>query len=379
MIQGFENWGLGGLKMTGPMLKNFLGRFLLFAIFCIPAMLATGCENNSSSGSPDAACAETGETLNSLESIHADINYGFYTDFNPVSYAKTQNPDDPAFNTPFGYEPDLIAAAERLSGNRIRFNHIGIGSPFSGIWLKSASEDFDLVGGGITALEQRRFTSGRPGTPVTTFGVAHIQFRQSLLVHANSAIMSHDDLDGSTRVGVVKDTTGESYLLRVTGITDEEGYVRAGTVIVLKDVSGDESTLTTGERTHRIRSSGSTEGIENRVSLQAGDDAPVVIYFSSEEKETEAITNGDVDALAGSRIGHLVRAHASDGRLKVTAVDTEVSEGGAFSYPNTPEGDHLRQTMNSLINCLTDNGSIGFPQWHENPRVFFERAKRNAF
>ena len=365
--------------MTGSMLKNLPGRFLLFAVFCIPAMLATGCGNNSSSGLPDAACAEAGETLNRPESIHANINYGFYTDFNPVSYAKTQNPDDPAFDTPFGYEPDLIAAAERLSGNRIRFSRIGIGSPFSGIWLKSASGDFDLVGGGITALEQRRFAPERPGTPVTTFGVAHIQFRQSLLVPADSSIMSHGDLDGSTRVGVIKDTTGESYLLRVAGITDEEGYVRAGTVIMLKDAFGNESTLTTGEQTHRIRSSGSTGGIENRVSLRAGGDAPVVIYFPSEEKETQAITNGDVDALAGSRIGHLVRAQASDGRLRVTAVDTEVSEGGAFSYPNTPEGDQLRQMMNSLIKCLTDNGSIGFPQWHENPRVFLERAQRNAF
>lgn len=362
------------------MLKNLLGRFLLFVVFCVPALLATGCGNDSSSGLPDAACAEAGEALNHLESVHADISYGFYTDFNPVSYAKTQNPDDPAFNTSFGYEPDLIAAAEQLSGNRIRFSHIGIGSPFSGIWLKSASEGFDLVGGGITALEQRRFASERPETPVITFGVAHIQFRQSLLVRTDSAIMSHGDLDGSTRVGVIKDTTGESYLLRVTGITDEEGYVRAGTVIVIKDASGEESTLPpTGERTHRIRSSGSTGDIENRVSLRAGGDAPLVIYFSSEQKETEAITNGDVDALAGSRIGHLVRAQASDGRLRVTAVDTEVSEGGAFSYPNTPEGDQLRQTMNSLINCLTDNGSIGFLQWHENPRVFLERAERNAF
>ncbi len=375
MIQESETRDLGGVKI---MLKNLFGRFLLFAVFCVPALLATGCGNESSSGLPDAACTEAGEVLNRLES--ADINYGFYTDFSPVSYAKTQNPDDPAFNTPFGYEPDLIAAADRLSGDHLRFRHIGIGSPFSGIWLKSASEDFDLVGGGITALEERRFASDNPETPVVTFGVAHIQFRQSLLVPADSAIMSYDDLDSSTRVGAIKDTTGESYLLRATGITDDEGYVRAGTVITLKDGSGEESRVMTGERTHRIRSSGSTGGIENRVRLRApGDDAPLVIYFSSEEKETEAITNGDVDALAGSRIGHLLRAEDSDGRLRVTAVDNETSEGGAFSYPNTQEGDQLRQTMNSLISCLTDNGSIGFSQWHENPRVFLERAQRNAF
>lgn len=351
-------------------------RSLLFVALCALLLLAAGCGNTSH---PAGACADVPKALDLLESFPANIRYGFYTDFKPISYADTQDPDNPAFDSPKGYEPDLVEAAARLSHNRLRVTPAGIGTPFSGIWLKSASGRFDIVGGGITALEERRFDPDDPETPIITFGTSHVRFRQSLLVRADSPIMSHDDLDSSTSVGVLRDTTGESQMLRLTGITDAEGYVRSGTVITLGDDSGAGSAVTAGERSHRITSSSSTEGIRNRTRLQApGDDVPLVVYLSSQAEQIAAVADGDVDAAAGSEIGYLIATRASGGRLRVTAVDTENPENGAFSYPNTQKGDRLRLTMDTLINCLTDGGEIGFARWHENPQVFLERAQRYA-
>ena len=352
------------------------GRLFSFMIPCVLLLLAAGCGNGSQ---PADACAGVPGTLDRLESPPVNIRYGFYTDFNPISYAETQDPDDPGFNMPRGYEPDLIEAAVRLSRDRFQVTPAGIGSPFGGIWLKSASGRFDMVGGGITALEGRRFDPDDPETPLITFGTGHVRFLQSLLVRADSPVTSHDDLDSSTSVGVLRDTTGESRLLRLTGITDGEGYVRAGTVITLGDDSEEGSEVTAGAGTHRITSSGSTKGIRSRVRLRApGDDVPLVLYFSSEAEQVAAVKDGRVDAAARGEIGNLIAARAAGGLLRVTAVDAENPETGAFSYPNTPEGDSLRLAMDILVNCLTDGGEIGFARWHENPGVFLERARRYA-
>ena len=88
-----------------------------------------------------------------------------------------------------GYEPDLGAAVETFSGGRLSFNALGIGNPFSGIWLKAAQEPYDRVGGSITSLPER--TRDAQGRPVIRFGVGHISFSQSLLVRAASAIERH--------------------------------------------------------------------------------------------------------------------------------------------------------------------------------------------
>ncbi len=119
--------------------------------------------------------------------------------------------------------------------------------------------------------------------------------------------------------------------------------------------------------------------IETRKRLVGpGDDIPEIQYFSSENEQIEAVTDGAVDAVARGEVGNQHAADNSNGELRVTAVERDNSEDIAFSYPHTPEGDSLRGIMDKLINCLTDGGSIGFAQWHENPRIFLERAERNA-
>ena len=34
--------------------------------------------------------------------------------------------------------------------------------------------------------------------------------------------------------------------------------------------------------------------------------------------------------------------------------------------------------MDALLTCLTDDGAIGFPQWHADAQVYQERAARLA-
>ena len=161
---------------------------------------------------------------------NAGVQYGFYIDFNPVSYSVEQGS---AEHRPMGYEPDLVAAVETFSGGRLSFNALGIGNPFSGIWLKAVQEPYDMVGGGITALPER--TRDAQGRPVIRFGVGHISFSQLLLVRAASTIERHDDLTSEHRVGTYRGTTGEKRLLELTGIIDTSGFIRAGTRVLLAD------------------------------------------------------------------------------------------------------------------------------------------------
>ena len=350
-------------------------RALTISVIGVLMLLPAGVSGDAPPPGVDAACAAVGTAVDNLLSRHVPVRYGFYTDFQPLSYAANQDPGDPAFDVPLGYEPDLISAITTLSNDLIQFVPGGIGNPFSGIWLLSADERFDMVGGGITALDERRFHPPGATAARVTFGVGHVRFRQSLLVRNDSAIVSHDDLDDSTTVGVLRGTTGESRLLRLAGITDEEGYLPSATVIALAD----KATLVTGERTHRITASGATSGIETRIRLQApGVEIPPVVYLASDDAQIAAVTNGSVDAIARGEVGNLIAARDSGGALRVVAIDHGNVEYGAFSYPNTADGDSLRSGMDHLLNCLTDNGNIGFAQWHEDAQVFQRRAARHA-
>ncbi len=59
--------------------------------------------------------------------------------------------------------------------------------------------------------------------------------------------------------------------------------------------------------------------------------------------------------------------------LRVTAIDTEGNEWGAFSYPDTPAGNALRRVMNAAITCLTANGTVEFSQWFDSRGTLFSK------
>ena len=318
-------------------------------------------------GATAAACEAAREMLADLPAMR--VQYGFYTDFNPMSYSIAS-----AVDQPMGYEPDLVAAVETFSKGKLSFDTLGIGNPFSGIWLKAAQESYDMVGGGITALPER--TRDADGRQVIRFGVAHVSFRQSLLVRSESAINRHADLTSEHRVGVLRGTTGEKRLLELTGIIDAEGFLRSGTKVQL---AGGDVLIAGGPDSGaalRIAAGTGSVAIATRVRLTpAGDDRPEVLYFNSDSEQLTALLEGEVVALARGELGNRVTARDTPG-LRVTAIDTEGNEWGAFSYPDTPAGNALRRSMNAAITCLTAHGTIGFSQWFESGgAIFSERAE----
>ena len=301
------------------------------------------------------------------------VKYGFYTDFDPLSHAATQDAADPAFNLPLGYEPSLVAGVEAFAAGRLVFDRAGIGNPFSGIWLKAAEAAYDMVGGGITALASR--TLDADGNEAIRFGTGHIGFRQSLLVRTESTVARHSDLTSAHRVGALRGTTGEARFLTLTGIVDADGRVRPGTRIELAD----GSVLTAGnpgsEQEVRIGPSVVAGAASTRVRLTPPtDDQPQVLYFESEAGQLDALVAREVDAVARGEIGNLIAARELPG-LKVTALDNSSTEQAAFSYPATSEGDELRETMNKVIRCLTNDGAVGFQDWlASGGTVFTDRA-----
>ena len=327
-----------------------------------------GCGGGSETPEPStaAACEAARETLADFPAMR--VNYGFYADFKPVSYSLVPVPLYLSFHQPRGYEPDLAAAVETFSRGRLSFNTLGIGNPFSGIWLKAAQEPYDMVGGGITALPER--TRDADGRQVIRFGVGHISFRQSLLVRSESVIDQHDDLTSEHRVGTYRGTTGEKQLLELTGIIDAVGFLRAGTRVQLAD----GTLLTAGppgsESALLIAASTGSAAIATRVRLTPpGDDQPEVLYFDSDGEQTGALLEGAVDAVAGDEFGNRFTARDTPG-LRVTAI-VGSNERGAFSYPDTPAGDALREAMNAAITCLTANGNTGFAEWFDSDGTIF--------
>ena len=321
-------------------------------------------------GSAAAVCETARQTLADLPATR--VNYGFYTDFNPVSYSDARVPG--FGHRPMGYEPDLVAAIEIFSRGRLTFNAMGIGNPFSGIWLKAAQEPYDMVGGGITALPER--TRDADGQPVIRFGVGHIRFSQSLLVRSTSVIQRHDDLSAAHRVGVLRGTTGERRLLELTGIIDAAGFLRSGTRVQLASGAVEVAGAPGSAGALRIAAGTGSAAIATRVRLTPpGDDRPEVFYFDSDGEQINALLEGKVDAVARGEVGNRIASRDTPG-LRVTTVDAAGNEQGAFSYPDTSAGNALRVAMNAAVGCLIANGTVGFAQWLASDGAVFSRRAR---
>ena len=271
-----------------------------------------------------------------------------------------------------GYEADLLSAIEAMDGFGLRFARSPI-TEWGGIWLMAASDSFDMIGGGITALDSR--TRDADGTTVIAFTEPHIEFRQSLLVRAADAerIRHHDDLRASDLVRVLASTTGEARLLQLLDITDGDGrlvpgtrvHTPAGVVLV-----GDDGQ-------HSIAASGASADLANRTRLEPADpNLPDVVYLgqlAGEQELLDALARGDVDAIARGTIGNTAAALDTDGQLVVTALDDAVEHGGfAIDAANT----ELRSAINTAVAWLTDNGRIGIAHWLADNTVFATRDRQ---
>ena len=307
------------------------------------------------------------------------LNVGFYDAFSPVSYSLAQ--------THLGYEADLLTALEVMETPNLSFTRKPI-SQWENIWLLAATANYDIIGGGITILEDR--TKDATGTPLVTFTTPHIVFRQSLLVRAEDAgrIQNYTDLTRDVRVGVLRGTTGEARLLQITGIVNANGVVAAGTRIdtptgsVIADSTVD----------YKITAAGSTPNIENRFTLYpSADNMPQVNYpvnmpnqdfqplilrplieLPEELVLIISLQDNRIDALARGEIGNRDAAAASAGTFVVTALDEQVEYGG---FTVARENTELLELLNKRIDYLTDNGNIGYAQWVVDNGVFMKRAQ----
>ncbi len=324
----------------------------MFALVRITAVLLAAVLLAACAGRPDA------------------LNVGFYAYFAPVSYSADENPDAPGYNTHMGYEADLLTALEAMEGSALSFNRKAI-AEWPGIWLRSADDNYDIVGGGITILDSRTRDEG--GNTVVAFTNGHIAFRQSLLVRAEDVarLSNHDALTSEVRVGVLAGTTGEARLLQLTGLADDNGVLAAGTRIE----TGAGEAVADGSAEYTITAAMASPRLEERRHLYPPDDSmPQVVYLGDalgERELLEALANGDIDALARGEIGNTDATQESDGTFAVTALDNAVEYGG---FTVAADDAELLALLNERINYLTDNRRIGYAEWRADPTVFMQRA-----
>ena len=334
-----------------------------------------GCSSDTGNTAADSLCAAANETLATMPERGRTVRYAFYSDFRPLSFANSQDPDSPDFHSALGYEPALARAASVLSGGKLHLEITGVGNPFQGIWLlPGTDEQIDMVGGGITALPQRRFAPDIPAEPLVTFGVGHVQFRQSLLVRHDSDIHAYADLAGKT-VAALHGTTGEARLLQLLALADDKSLLAEGTRILL----GNGETVVADGQSQRISAAAATPELRDRIALSGPTNrSATLVYQPDEATALRALNEGRVDAFARGAIGNAVAAQQSDGLLRIAVFDERQVEQGAFVYAASAEGDEVRHLMDSLLGCLTRGGDIGFDDWYGDRQVFMRRAERYA-
>lgn len=306
------------------------------------------------------ACTAGGRTL----------NYGFYSDFDPLSYSEDREPGSAGFDEHRGYEADLVSALEAMEGAELRFDRKAI-ADWPGIWLLPATPEYDLVGGGITILETR--TRDESGAEVVRFTSGHVTFRQSLLVRAADAsrIATYESLDSSLKVGVLSGTTGEGRLLQLTGLADEDGVLIEGARIIT--ASGE--VVADGTAAFTIGSAFVSPNLRDRQRLvPPRDDLPQVVFHpgdASVETMLAALRDGATDAFARGEIGNRDAA-AADAAFVVTALDERAEFGGfVFAVDDT----ELHACVDAKVDYLTDDRNFGYAEWKANAAVFRERAE----
>ena len=315
----------------------------------------------SSAFTPPEACSDGEE----------DLKVGFYAYFAPVSHSADEDPSSDGFHTHAGYEATLLSALEAMEDSGLSFSRSPI-EPWEDIWLKSAGDEYDIVGGGITILDSRTMNSS--GERVVAFTSGHIAFRQSLLVRSDDAdrIRTHTDLTSDDRVGALPDTTGEARLLEIVGLVNENGVLVAGTRIEtpLGELIAD------GSDEYVITSAGETSNLDERIRLYPpAENMPQVIYLGDETGEVElleALESRQIDAIARGEIGNRDAEYTYGGGFSVTALDDKIEYGG---FTLSARDGELRDCINEKINYLTDNRSVGYAEWLADPSVFMRRAQ----
>ena len=318
-----------------------------------------------------AGCSEIVPAPGACTVAGKPLSVGFYAYFEPISYAAGDAPGSSDFNVHLGYEADLLTALEAMDGARLSFSRRAI-PDWPGIWLLSAGDDYDVVGGGITILETR--TRDDQGRRAVSFTRGHVAFRQSLLVRAADAarLDSYAALTRDARVGVLAGTTGEARLLQLVGLADADGVLAAGTRIETPagtvEADGTSAFVVTAAMASPV--------LDGRTLLHPpSDDQPQVVYLGYDRGEAElleGLRDGVVDAVARGEIGNADAAGQSEGAFVVTARDAEAEYGG---FTVGVEDVALLACLNEKIDWLTDERAVGYAEWRADPSVFRKRAR----
>ena len=336
----------------------------------VAAMLgATFMYLSACSSGDDAASTPATDVAATQPCTDRVLDVGFYAFFDPVSYSADEDPASPGFDTHLGYEADLLTALESMEGAGLSFSRSPIAA-WDDIWLGSSTDEYDIMGGGITILDSR--TRDADGNLRIAFTSGHIQFRQSILTRAEDAerLATYADLTSDVQIGVLRGTTGEARLLEITGLVASNGALVAGA-----RVETDQGVVTTdGSADYTITAAIESESIMTRRRLiPPSASMPEVIYLGEELGESElldALKNGDIDGLARGEVGN--REATRDGTLAVTAVDESFENGG---FTVDADDAALLACLNDKIDYLTDNRSIGYPDWVADAMVFMRRAQ----
>ncbi len=310
---------------------------------------------------PADACTAAGEPLRAA----------FYAFFAPVSHSADEDPASPGFHTHLGYEADLLTALEAMEGARLSFQRSPV-AEWPGIWLLPATPAVDIAGGGITILESR--TRDDVGGVAVAFTSGHIAFRQSLLVRADDAerFSDYEGLTREVRVGVLRSTTGEARLLRITGLADENGVLAAGARIETPQ----GTVVADGTAAYVITAAKASAALDGRTRIHPPSESmPQVVHLgdtSGESELLEALRKRAIDAVARGEIGNSEAALASGGGFTVAALDT-LSEYGGFTL-DARDGE-LLACIDEKLRWLTRDREIGYAEWRQDPMVFLERAR----
>ena len=306
----------------------------------------------------------------------------FYAHYAPVSSSLDPRPGTAGFDLHAGYEADLLDAVEAMPGIGVTFLRHGV-DDWGGIWLLPAAEGIDMACGGITIDAGR--TRGPDGEVAVRFTDGHIEFRQSLLVRAADAarLDAYDALSGDDTVGVQTATTGESRLLQLIGVADDDGQLAEGTTIVIDIGNGDASSSVveaTAGSDLRISPGGASAELDGRVRLIPADPSkPEVVYLDrlpapgldTAKSQLDALRNGTVDAIAQGIVETTAAAAAYGDEFAVSVIDERVETGGCTVDSDDTD---LADRMNTALGWLTGYGEIGFEEWADNADVFIERA-----
>ena len=323
--------------------RALVGTLLLVAVL----LVLQAC----SSDEPPSLCPGTPEVM----------RLGFYADYSPIS--ALDDSDDASVHV--GYEADLLSAIERMDNTNLRFERVSV-TEWTGIWLLPATDRYDIVGGGISILDSR--VRDADGQIVVEFSRGHIDFRSSLLIREEDAarISAPTDLAPGDVVGLYRNTTSESWLLRELGITDSDGVLRAGTRVSL------EAGIVEADGTDRytIGPGRSSPELADRRAITASDGPELRYLGDSAEAQVQLLESGVITAIGDDTIAAQSIAQESGGSLTVVGLGSDVSRGGFV----LATGDERLDCLNERIRWLTDDGEVEFAAWLSNEQIFTQRA-----